>query len=80
MICLARVQAGIGFGSPDRQLTDLFFLLCNHDDRYHLRVLARLMRMLDQDTLESMRSVDSPEEALEMLIAAERRVAERLGK
>ncbi|MCP4590188.1 MAG: PTS transporter subunit EIIA [bacterium] len=80
VICLARVPAGIGFGSPDRGLTDLFFLLCTHDDRYHLRVLARLMRMLDEQTLDALRSVESPGDALETLIQAERDVVARLKK
>lgn len=77
VICLARVPGGIAFGAPNRVLTDLFFLICNHDDRYHLRVLARLMRMLDEPALEVLRAGPSSEEALEMLIDTERRVAER---
>lgn len=80
LICVARVPGGIAFGSPDRKLTDLFFLICNHDDRYHLRVLARLVRMLDTATLDSLRTDESPEEALETLIESERQVVARLHK
>ncbi len=37
---------GIPFGAEDGTLTRLFFLICCKDDRTHLHVLARLMRML----------------------------------
>ena len=80
VICFARVTAGIAFGAAGRKLTDLFFLICNHDDRYHLRVLARLMRMIDEDTLDTLRTVESSEEALDALIRSEREVANRLPK
>ncbi len=80
VICMARVPAGIVFGSPDHRLTDLFFLLCNHDDRYHLRVLARLVRMLDEETLEALRAVEDPAEALKTLLGSERQVVARVRK
>ena len=80
VICFARVAAGIAFGATDRKLTDMFFLICNHDDRYHLRVLARLMRMIDNDTLDTLRTVGSSEEALDTLIRSERDVVNRLPK
>lgn len=37
---------GIPFGSSSGVLTDVFFLICSMDDRIHLRVLARLSRLL----------------------------------
>lgn len=80
VICLALVQAGIAFGSPDRKKTDLFFLICSHDDRDHLRVLARLVRMLDENTLASLRTAETPEEALAILIESERQVIARQSK
>jgi PTS system nitrogen regulatory IIA component len=36
---------GIPFGGAS-SLTDVFFLICSTDDRGHLRVLARLSRLL----------------------------------
>lgn len=75
VICLGRVPAGIPFGAPDRGMTDLFFLLCNQDDRHHLKVLARLVRMLDKDTQAALRGADSSDAALAALIARERQVA-----
>lgn len=43
-VCLARTEQGIPFGSS--QLTDLFFLICVQSDAEHLRLLARLSRLL----------------------------------
>ena len=73
-ICGARGSGGIGVGAPSRQLTRLFFLICCHTDRYHLHVLARLMRILDDDTADLLLEVETREEFLETLISKERKV------
>jgi PTS system nitrogen regulatory IIA component len=78
-ICFARVGRGIGFGSPFGDLTDLFFLICCHDDRQHLHVLARLMRMLEDAVIEGLRHAETPEEALALLIEREELVAKQHG-
>lgn len=44
-IALGRTTTGIPFGS-DAPMTDIFFLICSIEDRGHLRVLARLSRVL----------------------------------
>jgi PTS system nitrogen regulatory IIA component len=44
-LALGCTTTGIPFGS-DVPLTDVFFLICSTEDRGHLRVLARLSRML----------------------------------
>jgi PTS system nitrogen regulatory IIA component len=44
-LALGRTTTGIPFGA-DAPLTDVFFLICSLDDRSHLRVLARLSRVL----------------------------------
>ncbi len=74
-ICFARLGKGIGFGSPYGGLTDLFFLICCHDDRQHLHVLARLVRMLDDALVQRLREIETPEDALAMLIEREELVA-----
>jgi len=74
IICVARLTRGIGFGSPYRDLTQLFFLICCHDDRHHLRVLARLVRLLDESTIQRIMEVDTPEEILACLIDNENQV------
>ena len=76
-ICVARVGRGLGFGSPYGDLTDLFFLICCHDDRQHLQVLARLVRMLDDACIDRLRTLETPEEALAALIEREEVVAKQ---
>ncbi len=79
LICVARVSRGIGFGSATGELTRLFFLICCHYDRSHLRVLARLMRILDEGTVAALLDAATPEKLLETLIAKEDRVAAEMG-
>jgi len=74
LICVGRLSKGIGFGSPYHDLSRLFFLICCHDDRHHLRVLARLMRILDQETIERLMEVESREALLDALIDKEKQV------
>jgi len=75
LVCVARLSGGLVFGAPKRELTRLFFLICCHDDRHHLHVLARLMRLLDEETIELLMSVSSSEELLQVLITKEEAVA-----
>ncbi len=71
LVCLARVPAGIPFGAPDGQLTDLFFFVCSHDERAHLCVLARLALMLNSGLAAQLREADDPSTALELVIERE---------
>jgi len=45
-LALGRTVTGIPFGGSHGGLTDIYFLICSVDDRSHLRVLARLSRMI----------------------------------
>jgi nitrogen PTS system EIIA component len=45
LLALGCTVTGIPFGGTS-SLTDVFFLICSTDDRVHLRVLARLSRLL----------------------------------
>lgn len=74
LICVARVPQGIAFGSPEGRMTELFFLICCHEDRHHLRVLARLMRILDAETVDRLRFMEDAEEGLEVLLKREEAV------
>ena len=80
LICLGRVQAGIFFEARDGVMSDLFVLICSHEDRQHLQVLARLMRMFDEKLLADLRSTDDAETALEMVLAKEEQVIAGLTK
>jgi PTS system nitrogen regulatory IIA component len=60
VLALGITPGGIPFGSRG-SLTDIFFLICSTSDHEHLRILARLSRVInDQDFLSAMRSVDNP--------------------
>ena len=59
--------------SDGGQLTDVFFLICSYDDRTHLRILARLSRLItDTEMLDDLRSAASPAAAQAGIEAAER--------
>jgi PTS system nitrogen regulatory IIA component len=75
LICVARPTRGIGFGSADGKLTRLFFLLCCHDDRHHLRVLARLVRLLDEQVVSGIMEAETRGDVLHLLIEQERKLA-----
>ena len=72
VVAFARTHRGIPFGGPGDGLTDLFFLVLSSDAATHLRVLARLGRLMLRDGLiDSLRAAESGDEAHELLIAAE---------
>ncbi len=48
-LAFGRTDAGIPFGSSRGVLTDMFFLILSESDRGHLRTLARLSRILNDD-------------------------------
>jgi nitrogen PTS system EIIA component len=73
VIALGRTTRAIPFGAPHGGLTDLFFLVCCRDDRTHLRVLARLSRLLLRPGfLEELRAADSAAAAFFVVESAER--------
>ncbi|NLG42694.1 MAG: PTS transporter subunit EIIA [Phycisphaerae bacterium] len=77
LVCLARVPAGIPFGAPDGQLTHVFFLVCSHEERQHLCVLARLAMMLSTDLPARLLEIDEPTEALALILEREQQVIAR---
>lgn len=61
LLALGITRQGIPFGAGSGGLTDVFFLICSVDDRSHLRILARLSRMLTtHGFLPAIRQADSP--------------------
>jgi nitrogen PTS system EIIA component len=59
------------------QLTDIFFLICSYDDASHLRILARLSRMIaSAETLQRLRLASSTGEAHQVLAEAEQPLLE----
>jgi PTS system nitrogen regulatory IIA component len=74
LVALGRTDRGIPFGAPRGTLTDLFFLICSHDDPGHLQALARLSRLITDAGL-----VDALRQAPDAL-AAHQALAEREAK
>ena len=59
VLALGVSRGGIPFGTGGR-LTDIFFLICSTSDHEHLRILARLSRLInDQDFLTAIRNSES---------------------
>lgn len=59
ILALGISRGGIPFGSGG-SLTDIFFLICSTSDHEHLRILARLSRVInDQEFLTALRNADN---------------------
>ena len=74
VIALGVCPAALPF-SDGGQLTDIFFLICSYDDASHLRILARLSRLIaDAEFLERLRSSESAQQAWGFLQEAEQQL------
>ena len=68
VVAFGKTSSGIPFGSPSRELTDLFFLILCRDSRTHLQVLARLGRIVQQPGfLDKLREADDALTAHELI-------------
>jgi PTS system nitrogen regulatory IIA component len=64
---------GIPFGGT--RLTDVFFLICSVNDQGHLRMLARLSRLINSpDFLAEVRSAPDPRSAHELFVSREQQL------
>jgi PTS system nitrogen regulatory IIA component len=73
VIAYGRTATGIPFGAEGGGETDIFFLVCCRDDRTHLRVLARLSRLLLRPGfLDDLRAAETPSETFQIIDEAER--------
>jgi len=76
ILALGRIDGGIPFGGAGGILTDIFFLICSTDDQRHLRVLARLARLLSNDSfLEEIRNAPDAFAIREVIIQGEAQFA-----
>jgi PTS system nitrogen regulatory IIA component len=74
VLALGITPGGIPFGSGG-SLTDLFFLICSTSDHEHLRILARLSRVInDAEFLRSLRAAASVTETHELIEQRERAI------
>ncbi|MDR1925219.1 MAG: PTS sugar transporter subunit IIA [Planctomycetaceae bacterium] len=73
-------QNGIPFGGVvggSGRLTDVFFLICSTNDRIHLRILARLSRILATNNfLSNLREIHDENEIRELIKLAEDSIVE----
>jgi len=77
VLAFGRTASGLPFGAPNGNLTDVFFLVCCRDERTHLRVLARLTRLLLRpDFLDQLRAAETPAEARQVIVDTERQLLE----
>jgi nitrogen PTS system EIIA component len=73
VLAYGRTGSGIPFGAPGGALTDIYFLVCCRDQATHLRVLARLSRLLLQPGfVEELRTAETASETRQRIEAAER--------
>lgn len=76
VLALGICQAGLPFAGRGH-LTDIFFLICSYDDTSHLRILAKLSRLVaNEDFLAGLRQSDSPGDAWALLHEAESAIDE----
>ncbi len=76
VVAYARTHSGLPFGASDGRLSDIFFLVCCRDERTHLRVLARLTRLLQRpDFLDELRAAQTPAEAHQVIVRAEEQLS-----
>ena len=71
-LALGITSSGIPFGGPRGCLTDVFFLIASSDESFHLRILARLSRLIHIDgLLENLRSVGDASDAWQVIADAD---------
>lgn len=76
-VALGRTGRGIPFGHSRGVLTDIFFLIAATDDRVHLRILARLSRLISRpEVLDEIRASTDPRELLDRLCQLEKQMLE----
>lgn len=64
---------GIDFGSPDGELTRLFFLILSDSEVVHLKILSRLANILRKsESLEKINSFKTKEEFLKFFIQTDK--------
>jgi len=72
LVALGISTQPIPFGNVSGHMTDVFFLICSTDDSVHLRILARLARLVtDEVFLTMLRSAISNDEVIDIVRTAE---------
>lgn len=75
VVAFGRTDSGIPFGAPNNSLSDLFFLVLCRDTPTHLKVLARLGRLMQRDGFaQELRELESAEKILDYLRECEQQL------
>ncbi len=75
VIAYGRTASGVPFGLDLGAVTDMFFLVACRDDRTHLRILARLSRLLLRPGfVDELRAALTPAESWELIVNEERQL------
>lgn len=71
-LSLGITSNGIPFGGPRGCLTDIFFLIASSDESFHLKILARLSRLIHTGgLLQHLRDAYEPSQAWQLISDAE---------
>ncbi|MGA1840230.1 MAG: PTS sugar transporter subunit IIA [bacterium] len=74
-IVICRTQKGINFDAPDNKKVHLFFLICAPDVCIHLRLLAKVSKLLHaKNIIQKFMEAYSGEEVIKILLEFERQV------
>ena len=77
LLALGRTTQGIPFGGRGGALTDVFFLICSTEDRGHLRILARLSRLIgDSAFMTELRNQPEPAAVRQLIRHTEARIVD----
>jgi len=77
LIAYGRTMAGIPFGAPKSQLTDIFFLVLCRDSRTHLLALARLGRLLQlPGFVDELREADDSQASYDLICDADASISQ----
>jgi PTS system nitrogen regulatory IIA component len=67
-VALTKVDAGLPCGGPRGVLTKIFFLIASDEDGFHLKILARISRLLSQpDLIQQVLQSQSAQDAFETI-------------
>ena len=67
---------GVAFGAGDEEKTNVFLLICSEDDVVHLRLLAKISRLLAQkNIIKRLRTSTNSEQVIGLLAEAEWEIA-----
>ncbi len=73
VIAYGRTASGIPFGAAGGGLTDIFFLFCCRDESTHMRILARLSRLLLRlGFIDELRAAETAADTWQLIHAAEK--------